>query len=652
MNGVVGMVDMLSDEIEDADHRDMLNTIKDSSYSLLAIIDDILDFSKIEANKLRLESVAFSIAENIENSLATLSSTAARTGIELVACIDPSLRRAVLGDPVRLRQILINLCGNAIKFTRGAKPVVVQAQATTMHDDSVSVEIKVIDTGVGISREAQPNLFEPFSQAEASTTRKFGGTGLGLSICHRLTQLMAGEIGVRSTLGEGSEFWVRLTFPLTTQTQPTPPPPTLAGVRVVVISTVPSIHQACELNLEHHGATVIRARTAIARQFSPDDVVVLTDPLEVEDQVRDLCGRPDAQRPKTVAVIPPSHRASVVIDASAVRVRGNPIRHDDLLHSIARAAGRATGQTDFENDPTRVKAASRISLAPAGSDAPIILVAEDNTTNQAVIKRQLRVLGYDCEMAADGREALNLWLERRHRVVLTDLHMPEMDGFELTKAIRAHEALGGPVSTIAAVTASASTSEADRCREAGIDDCLFKPLEIGVLQRSLKRWTNAQDTSPSARAPTTSAPIELTPAKSAPVESAPVESAPVKSALVESAAKDHGAPCSAGPAVEHVTDEQPTPPNHSTSLADIAKSQIEKILRAADVGDSALVKTNTVSLKSAAEHSGHPPLVAACDRLLEAAEADDWPNLSRLLGTLPEALDARSEQRRPPGLNA
>jgi PAS domain S-box-containing protein len=369
MNGVIGMTELLLDSRLDADQRKLAETIRASGESLMGLLNDILDFSKIESGQLSLEEIDFDIRKVVEHSLDLMAGQARAKGITLAGAVDPGKMTAVRGDPGRLRQILTNLISNAIKFTNvGEVSVRGSVEAGTESDISVRFEIK--DTGIGISPETQRRLFQPFVQADSSTSRKFGGTGLGLAICKRLAESMGGSIGVNSTLGEGSTFWVVLHFPRQTGEQIEQP----AAARITDNNASES-HEAPPL-MESNGATELRTER--------------------------------------------------------------------------------------------------------------ILLAEDNSVNQEVALRNLRKLGYSADVVTNGFEVLHALESRCYDIILMDCHMPDLDGYEATREIRARE---GQVrhTWIIAMTANVMTGDREKCLAAGMDDYISKPLDRSELHAALAR---------------------------------------------------------------------------------------------------------------------------------------------------------------------
>ncbi len=507
MNGIIGMVDLLSQSRLNEDQTQVVRTIRDSGHALLTILDDILDLSKIEAGKLQLELVEMSIRDTVEGAAATLSAFAARNAIQLITYIDPDIGDRVYGDPVRIRQIIFNLLSNAIKFSRKGSEVLVRVDPVTASDDGdeKAVCFTVTDHGVGIPMAAQANLFESFIQAETSTTRRYGGTGLGLAICKRLTTMMHGSIKFRSVEGEGTTFFIDLKFrPLPARATAAADNSTaLAGLTVLLAGDSEMQCSAAATYLENAGASVLPTL----------DMEELPQLLQEVRERRGAAGgialvlldSSDKQRYRRVyqrlaagsEPLPPillAQSSGMLQDSTEKLGREllleiNPLRRDKLVRLVAIASGRASpdsGEHFALDDVTDIPLHTVQEALEAGS---LVLVAEDNSINQDVIRRQLNRLGYQCELAATGREALQLWRTRPYAVLLTDCHMPEMDGFDLTRAIRTEEARTPRKRTpIIAITANALKGEAERCLAAGMDDYLAKPLKLKSLQELLQKW--------------------------------------------------------------------------------------------------------------------------------------------------------------------
>jgi PAS domain S-box-containing protein len=585
MNGVIGMADLMAQTELGGDQRQMLNTIRDSGNSLLTIINDILDFSKIEAGKLEIEAIAMSLADVVEGAAATLGVNAAKKGLRLVTHVDPRLPPFVLGDSVRMRQIMFNLIGNAIKFTEAGEVV---ARADLVENGGLAVRFSIIDQGIGISQEGQGKLFQAFSQAEASTTRKFGGTGLGLTICQRLAELMGGEIGVDSALGEGSTFHVTLPFAVAEEGRGEAREFDLSGLAVQVISSSDAERGACEATLAAAGATLTGDVSA--------DVVVLAEAgdaqaaLALAEQAFDSGQRLVLARIRTAETGPLDALDNVTF------VDANPIRGAGLLRAVAVAAGRASPEIDYAAEIEALPKRAAPTPEEALARGELILLAEDNVTNQDVIRRQLAVLGYACEIADDGALALDAWRAKPYALLLTDCHMPNMDGFELTAAIRGDEVDSTARARIVAITANALEGEAERCIAAGMDDYLSKPVALPALKATLEKWMPAGSGGGGGVAPE---PISV------PTEAS---DAVVDPAFLRDSFGDDG-----------------------SLIAEILGDYVQPALDIVAEIDAAYAAHSATSvgaaahkLKSASRSIGANALADLCERLEAAGKADDW----------------------------
>ena len=353
MNGVIGMVDLLRESELTQEQREMLQVISDSGNSLLTIINDILDFSKIEAGRLDIETIPVSLVDVVEASAQTIAPNSERKGLRLLTFVDPELPHFVRGDPVRLRQILINLGGNAIKFTDSGRVIIRAERAPGSNDEVEMVRLRVIDEGIGISAEGQSRLFQAFSQADISTTRRYGGTGLGLSICQRLTEMMGGSIGVHSSPGAGSEFFVQLPMPVDHQTRQDAKVRDLEGVRVVLIIADTEEAEICRAYLRHWNAEVdvlgsidgcVAACTAADSKKRPYAVAVLGPqwPLSRHHEIRQDAVRHRLQGVKFVSLGKGRRRQARITSEDSVSVDVNPMRRVAFLSAVAIAAGRAS----------------------------------------------------------------------------------------------------------------------------------------------------------------------------------------------------------------------------------------------------------------------------------------------------------------------
>jgi PAS domain S-box-containing protein len=491
MNGVIGMVDILQQtKLEPQQHR-MLNTIQRSAQNLLNILNDILDFSKIEAGKLDIERIPTHLRELSEGVAHLMVATSGSKLIDLSVYVSPALPHYVLTDPTRLRQVLLNLLGNAIKFTarKDGKPaqVTLYVEPSTLASGLPGVKFRVVDSGIGMSTEVQLKLFRPFTQADESTARKFGGTGLGLSISQRLVEMMDGHISVCSVEGQGSEFIVEL--PL--QGAPTPGMPvfgpSLHGVQVLTVNHDAALSELVASYLRDAEAEVTAYPDLVAVRHHLAQLPIDAGPSVVLLGVDTHSVSGDMDLPAGVGIVCLERRTgSTVVDAFTVSAY--PLNYCDLIQAIAFASGRlarsTVALTRQLGDMTPL-APPTLEQAVAGNC--LILLAEDNETNRNVMQLQLRWLGYACETAEDGVIALEMWRTGRYALLLTDCHMPRMDGFALTAAIRQAEPIGTRL-PIVAITANAMQGESERCLGRGMDAYLSKPMRMEDLTPLLARW--------------------------------------------------------------------------------------------------------------------------------------------------------------------
>jgi signal transduction histidine kinase/DNA-binding response OmpR family regulator/HAMP domain-containing protein/HPt (histidine-containing phosphotransfer) domain-containing protein len=497
MNGVLGVLELLRQTPMSGEQRELTDVIGGSAEALLKIIDDILDLSKIEAGRMEVERIPLAPLALVEGVADTLSSHAHRKRLAFSTFVDPAVPVAVLGDPVRLRQVLFNLIGNAIKFTE-AGGIGVEV-GTVPRDGGFDLLVSVQDSGIGLSEEQCDRLFTPFVQADGTTTRRFGGTGLGLSICRRLVELMGGRIGVDSEIGQGSTFWFRIP----TEASSDLPPPVdedVAGLRVLLIEDDPTASRIFQTYLESAGADVDCAATAeeglerlsASAATRPFDVAVVDFKLPGADGfecLRAVDADPRLRRTKAILVTAyndPEQRGRALAAGFAAYLN-KPVRRAVLLKAVAAAAGRVVA----ERSASAVGAPPGREPGDAAAEPPRrgrVLVAEDHKINQMVISRQLASLGFTTAVTDNGRHALEALHADTFDVVLTDCHMPDMDGFELTKAIRELERRGRKRVPIVALTANALQGEAARCLAAGMDDYLAKPVSLSRLDDVLRRW--------------------------------------------------------------------------------------------------------------------------------------------------------------------
>jgi PAS domain S-box-containing protein len=504
MNGILGMVDLMKRSPLSEDQKEMVATIQDSGKALLSLINDILDISKIEAGRIELESLPSDLAEVSESALEVISATAAKHQQSLILIQDPALPSNLLLDGLRLRQILVNLVGNAIKFSPLAAEIVVRIEKLERQvGDYCDVLIRVIDQGIGLSAEAQANIFADFAQAEKSTSRIYGGTGLGLAICRRLVEVMQGRIEVISQLGQGAEFQIQLRLLESPDVAPERGAVDLSGVDIFYVSASERSFESISGVLTPLGANCHAVvdpmnleRSLALDAISTRPVVILSDRFSRPEQeaiYRRVEANPLPQKVGWVFFSAGRGQRLRLVNERLALISSNPFRRRELMSAAARVVGRDGLVTETEMAEVLQNAWVPMTAAEAAQEGLLILVAEDNAVNQQVIRRQLNTLGLACELVDDGVAALDRIRLGGIGLLLTDCDMPNMDGYELTRRIRQEEvSLDNPLPIIA-ITANAMDGAAAACFEAGMNDYLSKPLEIGALQAMLRTYLPSAD---------------------------------------------------------------------------------------------------------------------------------------------------------------
>jgi two-component system sensor histidine kinase/response regulator len=495
MNGVLGMTDLLLDTGLNSEQREFAGLVKSSADSLLTIINDILDFSKIEAGRLELESIEFNLRDYIALSIKTLAFRAQQKGLELTCDIRPEVPALVVGDLNRLRQIIINLIGNAIKFTEHGEVglrIGIDSRPTA---DGLQLHFVVTDTGVGIAAEKQKLIFDAFSQADGSTARKFGGTGLGLTISSRLVKLMEGNIWVESTLGQGSSFHFTVVLGKGNEVLETAPgavPAQLAGLRALVVDDSTTNRRILGEMLRSFGMKPKLAENGIAalqrlKEEQGAFALILTD-LNMPDMdgftlVEQIRQSPELAGNAKLIILPSAGQRGEAARCQELGVDAyltKPVSQSELFEVISRVlsgSGSQAGSAVPAAYQTKPKAA-RLR----------VLLAEDNAVNQKVASRVLEEQGHHVTIAADGREALAALDGENFDVVLMDVQMPEMDGIETTFAIRARERDTGKRLPVIAMTAHAMQGDRERCLAAGMDSYISKPIRPRELIELLEKF--------------------------------------------------------------------------------------------------------------------------------------------------------------------
>jgi PAS domain S-box-containing protein len=501
MNGILGMTELLLDTELTAEQHESLDLVKSSAEALMRVINDILDYSKIEAGKLDLDPVEFQLRDALEDTLKTLALRAHRKGLELTCEIAADVPVRVIGDPGRLRQVIVNLVGNAIKFTEAGE-VVVRAQLRSQSADGFQLHFEVADTGIGVPPEKQQLIFDPFSQADGSTTRRFGGTGLGLTISSQLVALMGGQIDVESQPGCGSTFhfdahFARATSPGSETTSSNSSK--LKGLRVLVVDDNATnrrvltgllrIWEARPTAVDGGLAAITELRRAAAA--GEPYPLMLTDAMMPEVDgfmlVEELRKEPSLA-PRTIMMLTSADRQT---DAARCRRLGmaaylvKPVKADELQIAILAAMSGAARDR-------RTPAASRQDVASAAGEAKSmklrILLAEDNPVNQRVALHILQKAEHFVLAVGNGREAVDALAREEFDIVLMDVQMPEMDGFEATNVIRTKELITGRHIPIVAMTAHAMQGDRERCLEGGMDEYVAKPVRAAELLRVIQKF--------------------------------------------------------------------------------------------------------------------------------------------------------------------
>jgi len=628
MNGVLGMVEVLSHGQLAPEDQKMVAIIKQSGELLLSIIDDILDLSKIEAGKLEINPNSICLEDEIDGIAALLDQIALVKKVGLNLFFDPNIPKSLIGDPVRLRQILTNLINNGLKFSSGLDrvgQVNVRCSIERRAEDTVWVIIEVRDNGIGINPAYQEKLFDPFYQADSSTTRRFGGTGLGLVISRQLAGLMGGDISLESCEGEGSIFRVQLPFKVPGELQLTESARSLTGQDGVIVCDNKKLVDDFTTYLQHEGMTVHHVPSLdtgwdyIAKEKLAAPVFVVVSSHQnkktAEERVAELIACQPQE--KEVGIVAISYlniehgkrRKPRLLAGNVVEVDQGALGRRAFLHAVKVAMGRAALEEASEDTSLVHKRPQILTKKDALAAGCLILVVEDNGLNQEVILHQLEVLGYTADMASDGVLAYNKWVNKGYGLVLSDLHMPNMDGYELTGKIRTYEMERGLLQTpIIALTANAQKDEKEKCLALGMQGYVTKPVRLEHLKKVLDRFlppvgeTHKHDLTGSAAAALPSVPVDL-------------------SALTKYAGN--------------------RPDRHKKFLHSFIERSIEigaNIAMAFDVKDYSQISDSCHSLKSLARLVGANTLGDICEQMEIAGRSDHGDEIERLRFVFEEQL--------------
>jgi len=701
MNGVIGLIDVLQRSKLSIDQQHLLSTMRDSGISLLKIIDDILDFSKIEAGKMETEQVPISVSDIVENVATILACNAAQNKLLFRVFIDPLIPEWLISDPLKLRQIILNLGSNAIKFTQNINnkmgQIYIQVNVQDKQADKVNLQFVIKDNGIGMSSTTVASLFKPFTQAENSTTRRFGGTGLGLSISARLTRLLGGTIAVQSKENEGSTFTALIPFTIKHPTTLGYPGNThqikknaeqaaiawqLKKQRIVLlihdeenrhIITQYLNQRMLELRIVHHADKLITTEQTC-------DVIIVDHVNDLELLVAQNGTLAD-ELPCHVVLL--KHRSGIDADLAHIHysvVQSNPIYPSVLLKTITQSPGHIKNQgtpetldndmspgtasldADSSNPDASIPESSNLdspdttpldntspgetasdnasrdkipgaakpnqTTAPSVSEAEangnLILLVEDNKINQDIIVRQLNLLGYAAEVSSDGLQALERLQQKQYALLLTDCHMPNMDGFQLTDAIRSEEQHSGRHIPILAITANAMTGYAERCIDAGMDDYISKPVRLQELTNLLNKWLPLSEDAPEHE-PETDQPRNA--GKEQP-----------DTATADSTISDALNPIDPDALFKLVGDNQQTHHSLLKKFLVSAESTIGEFHVAYDDHSVDAIKQLAHRLKSAARAVGANKLADLCISLEQAGSSDAWEDLNTLRPQLDETM--------------
>ena len=493
MNGVIGMTGLLLDTELNAEQREYVDTIRQSGDSLLAIINDVLDFSRMEAGRVKLEMVDFSPRNIAEEAVELFAEAASNKGVELLIDAAPGIPDTVVGDPGRLRQVLLNLVSNSLKFTEMGE-IVVRLSPVANSTPGVLMRFEVSDTGIGMTPEEQQRIFTTYAQADSSTTRRYGGTGLGLAIARMLTELMGGSIGVTSEKHKGTTVWFTGRF---RDAEPAPPhartQASLSGVSVLIVDDNRTNRTILERYLDswgmraesfESGPAALEALHKATESGHPYEIAIIDmmmpkmDGREVTTRIK---SDPAIQSTDVILLSSAGNPDEPIPGVAVALVK--PVRPSslfDTLHTLL--ASKPARMIETEEEPDGVGKERR--RVPRGAR---ILVVEDNAANLKVAVRMVEKLGYRADVAGNGTEAVRMWGHVRYDAVLMDCQMPEMDGYDATRAIRRQEGETTHIPIIA-MTASAMSGDREKCLAAGMDDYMSKPVKLPVIAAVLERW--------------------------------------------------------------------------------------------------------------------------------------------------------------------
>ncbi|MDP3509248.1 MAG: response regulator [Candidatus Melainabacteria bacterium] len=501
MHGIIGMCNVLLNTNLDTHQQEFTNTIKTAGSALLTVINDILDFSKIEAGRIELEILEFDPVHIVEGTCEILATQARSKDLSLMSFIDQAMPRGLLGDPERLRQILINLTSNAIKFSSSGE-IVVKAAVDSIHGNVANVRFSVIDKGIGLTEAEQERLFQPFVQADGSITRRFGGTGLGLSISKRLVELMDGNIGVESASGNGSTFWFVVPLEIGSATKVLTTQDEIKDTRVLIVDDEPYARKILHSYLDSWGmrsesASGAKEALGMLRQAciegDPFTIAIIDLAMPEQngiDMAKGIFSEPALSSTKLVLLtaFDTPGLGTQAIDLGFKAYVTKPVRQSQMLNCLIEVV---CGNRPLTTKSTVDSKLTDQPFAQKVDRAALILVAEDHPINQKVAQLYLDEIGFACQIVKNGKEAITAVAQNKYALVLMDCQMPEMDGLVATRQIRKAETITGAHLPIVAMTANALEEDRNSCIEAGMDDYISKPIDLDQLRQVIDKWLKA-----------------------------------------------------------------------------------------------------------------------------------------------------------------
>ena len=630
LNGIIGMVELAMDTQLDENQRGIIETINREATSMIGLINDILDFSKIEAEKLDLETIPFDLRYLLEDVANSISYGAEQKGLEFISFLSPKVPSRLIGDPGRLRQILLNLAGNALKFTKKGE-IYVKGELAEKNGDQIKILFLVKDTGIGIAEEKQKVIFNVFTQADGSTTRKYGGTGLGTAISKKLVNLMQGDIGVSSHLGKGSTFWFTAVFK--TQVPPFPQIPLAAielkDLAVLIVDDNPNFRFVLAEYLRDWGCIPIQAsdgEDALKRLSGQGSEKRTYDLILTDTQMPGMSGFDLAER---IRSSPDFNKIPIIILSTVGRIGDGrrcreigiegyltkPVRSEELQKIILSVLGLSRSDTPASGTPL----VTRHNLTEGERRETQILLVEDYPTNQQVALRHLRGAGYQVDLAENGRQAIEMFRRKLYNIVFMDLQMPIMDGFEATKSIIQmsdrinHITLNDRSEVpsrppIIAMTAHAVKGDREKCLEVGMDDYISKPLRRRELLAMVEKWIKPQKTAEEPAPPIS-------------------ESRPQSKVQID-------APLDYERAIDEFEGDEGFFREVLDGFLNNVRAQIPKIRKAIEENDSITVKNEAHSIKGGASNLTAEDLAAAAKDLEELGKSGDVSGADRALSDL------------------